>query len=463
MASVGGSVGGTNTSVGDLHEEAQLMHHVLQLLHHYEHERAVDRGHKWKLPPGGQPVSLFDKGGGETQHLNSDDRLDGSDAGVSTESEGGTRRPRIRATDDIIYRVYCADHTYCTLRTQVATNAEQIKYAAADKLKIRQTEDLALVEVKSNGERSTFSDDDVGIPTALTVNGRVFVSPRDHLDALTPIGEQEVATIPAVDGDVEQWSTRELSEELTLHDWRLFRSVHERELLYKTFGGRKFAQSGTVGAGVTANLDVFIRRFNELQYWVATELCSATSLGRRVSLLRKFIKLAACCRQLQNLHAFCAIVAGLSNVAVSRLTSTWDKLPGKMRKLYTEMEAVMDPSRNHRTYRTMASRLLPPVIPFMPLLLKDAVFAHEGNRTCTPDGLVNFEKMHMLATTMRTMRHCRSRQLVIDGADGGNDGDGGQNTTASDREHLRRYVTAFKVIDNQRQLTQMSQKLEPRR
>lgn len=81
------------------------MHHVLQLLHHYEHERAVDRGHKWKLPPGGQPVSLFDKAGGsDTQHLNNDDRLDG-DAGVpNSDAEGGTRRPRIRATDDIIYR-----------------------------------------------------------------------------------------------------------------------------------------------------------------------------------------------------------------------------------------------------------------------------------------------------------------------------------------------------------------------
>jgi hypothetical protein len=55
-------------------------------------------------------------------------------------------------------------------------------------------------------------------------------------------------------------------------------------------------------------------------------------------------------------------------------------------------------------------KLQPPVIPFMPLLLKDMTFAHEGNKTSL-DGLVNFEKMHMMAQTMRTVRYCRSRHL----------------------------------------------------
>ena len=42
---------------------------------------------------------------------------------------------------------------------------------------------------------------------------------------------------------------------------------------------------------------------------------------------------------------------GMSNSAVSRLSQTWDKLPSKFRKLFTEFEALIDPSRNHRAYR----------------------------------------------------------------------------------------------------------------
>lgn len=42
--------------------------------------------------------------------------------------------------------------------------------------------------------------------------------------------------------------------------------------------------------------------------------------------------------------------------------------------------------------------------------VSDMTFVHEGNKTSV-DGLVNFEKMHMLAQTMRTLRYCRSRHL----------------------------------------------------
>lgn len=64
------------------------------------------------------------------------------------------------------------------------STAETIKYCAADKLKLRPNDELLLVEVKSNGERVAFRDDDISIPTTLSINGRIFVSPKDHLDAL---------------------------------------------------------------------------------------------------------------------------------------------------------------------------------------------------------------------------------------------------------------------------------------
>ena len=49
---------------------------------------------------------------------------------------------------------------------------------------------------------------------------------------------------------------------------------------------------------------------------------------------------------------------------------------------------------------------------FASLFPTDMTFTHEGNRTLLDSaGLVNFEKMHMLAQTMRTLRYCRSRQL----------------------------------------------------
>lgn len=85
----------------------------------------------------------------------------------------------------VIFRVYCADHSYCTLRFPLHTTSEIIKICAADKLQLMRTpEDLILVEVKSNGERSIFPDNDVSIPTGLSINGRLFVSIKNDIDAL---------------------------------------------------------------------------------------------------------------------------------------------------------------------------------------------------------------------------------------------------------------------------------------
>ena len=61
------------------------------------------------------------------------------------------------------------------------------------------------------------------------------------------------------------------------------------ELLYKVAE----TESNLTTAQCTANLDVFLRRSSELQYWVVTELVLCSNLSKRAQLLRKFIKVAA--------------------------------------------------------------------------------------------------------------------------------------------------------------------------
>uniref|UniRef100_A0A914RR01 Ras-GEF domain-containing protein n=1 Tax=Parascaris equorum TaxID=6256 RepID=A0A914RR01_PAREQ len=72
--------------------------------------------------------------------------------------------------------------------------------------------------------------------------------------------------------------------------------------------------------------------------------------------------------------------------------SVFQKLPSKTRRQYAEFEALLDPSRNHRAYRMLVAKMTSPTVPFVPLLLKDLTFTHEGNKTYFA-GLVNFEKM----------------------------------------------------------------------
>jgi Rap guanine nucleotide exchange factor 4 len=56
----------------------------------------------------------------------------------------------------------------------------------------------------------------------------------------------------------------------------------------------------------------------------------------------------------------------------------------------------------------LVSKMHPPIIPFVPLLLKDLTFTHEGNKSYFGN-LVNFEKMHMIANVLRSFRNCKAK------------------------------------------------------
>lgn len=207
----------------------------------------------------------------------------------------------------VISRIYCADHTYTTLKMPADSTAGAMKVAAAEKLGLnKDAGDLIIVEVKSTGERVLFKDDAISIQSCLSVNGRLFVSPIDHLDALTPLPEQE-GPKEGIWHYLDDINSQDIAYYLTNYSWSFFQNVHEvnkhtlsklkfkieiiyflslkYELIYHVLKRSNFNQ-------ITANLDLFVRFFNEIQYWVVTEICLTTNLSRRVNLLRKFIKIA---------------------------------------------------------------------------------------------------------------------------------------------------------------------------
>lgn len=281
----------------------------------------------------------------------------------------------------------------------------------------------------------------------------------------TPLKEQQAPEQGTADV-LEQMSSKDIASELTNYDWELFTAMHEVELVYYIFGRHKFP------GAITANLERFVRRFNEVQHWVLTELCLCEDLMKRAMLLKKFIKIASVLKEQKNLNSFFAVMFGLSNSAIQRLYKTWERIPSKTKRIYCSLERLMDPSRNHRAYRLTIAKLSPPYIPFMPLLLKDMTFIHEGNANYV-DKLVNFEKMRMLAKTVKIVRGCRSQPYVPSSPQRGLadrmflEGAATRLSTYSDHAfplrtstNIRHYIQNLKVIDNQRKLTQLSRTID---
>ncbi|XP_004863173.1 rap guanine nucleotide exchange factor 3 isoform X2 [Heterocephalus glaber] len=308
----------------------------------------------------------------------------------------------IRVGDKVPYDICRPDHSVLTLYLPVTASVREVMAALAQE--DGWTKGQVLVKVNSAGDATGLQPDARGVATSLGLNERLFVVNQQEVHKLTPHPEQLGPTVGSAEG-LDMISAKDLAGQLTDQDWSLFNSIHQVELIHYVLGPQHLRDV------TTANLERFMRRFNQLQYWVATELCLCSVAGLRAQLLRKFIKLAAHLKEQKNLNSFFAVMFGLSNSAISRLAHTWERLPHKVRKLYSALERLLDPSWNHRVYRLALAKLSPPIIPFMPLLLKDMTFIHEGNHTLV-ENLINFEKMRMMARTARLLHHCRSHSTV---------------------------------------------------
>uniref|UniRef100_A0A8C0FWN1 Rap guanine nucleotide exchange factor 3 n=1 Tax=Bubo bubo TaxID=30461 RepID=A0A8C0FWN1_BUBBB len=362
----------------------------------------------------------------------------------------------LRAQDKVPYEIYRPDHS--CLITVLPVNA-----SVRDVLRSLDRAPSPSPTVPSLPDKVGLQLDAVGVFTALGLNERLFAVSVEELGHLTPHPEQLGPHVGSSE-TLDLISSKDLASHLTDYDWNLFKSIHQVEMIHYIVGPQKFHDV------TTANLERVMRRFNELQYWVATELCLCPEVGRRAQLLRKFIKLAAHLKEQKNLNSFFAVMFGVSNTAVSRLAKTWERLPHKIRKLHAALERMLDPSWNHRVYRLAVAKLSPPIIPFVPLLLKDMTFIHEGNRTLA-ENLINFEKMVSGAGWLLVDPHLGGPAVppVPWDADpehlrgisaAGTPGRSEQSLSVRSPVSTWAYLQHLKAIDSQKELLRLSRDLE---
>lgn len=191
-----------------------------------------------------------------------------------------------------------------------------------------------------------------------------------------------------------QLSTVEVATQLSMRNFELFRNIEPTEYIDDLFKLKSKTSC--------ANLKKFEEVINQETFWVASEILRETNQLKRMKIIKHFIKIALHCRECKNFNSMFAIISGLNLAPVARLRTTWEKLPNKYEKLFQDLQDLFDPSRNMAKYRNVLSgqNLQPPVIPLFPVIKKDLTFLHEGNDSKV-DGLVNFEKLRMIAKEIR--------------------------------------------------------------
>ncbi|ORX83849.1 ras GEF [Anaeromyces robustus] len=202
-----------------------------------------------------------------------------------------------------------------------------------------------------------------------------------------------------MDSVLTKFDEETIAKQLCLHDFELFKNIHPIEYLNAIWKAKK-SDDEENDEDNTPNLDFFISRFDKESYWVATEICVIPELKKRIQMLKKWILTANECIKNNNFFSFFSIVAGLNLTPVSRLKKTWDGLSEKYTKMWNELEKICDPSRNMKAYRDILAKSNPPIVPFLPIYLKDLTFMNDGN-DAKVNGMINFDKLRMMAKRVK--------------------------------------------------------------
>uniref|UniRef100_A0A3P9IQJ1 Rap guanine nucleotide exchange factor 5 n=1 Tax=Oryzias latipes TaxID=8090 RepID=A0A3P9IQJ1_ORYLA len=341
-----------------------------------------------------------------------------------------------RETKEVLCHVYVTMDSYLSMRVHSEVVVQELLQAVAERMGVSQGE-LLLVAITCTGGRLLLQPQERVFSASFRSVERLHVCRKDLSEVQNPFVDN--SEIQQRTARVLSLNTWDVAVALTDLDWTIFDSMHEQEVIYFTFNRH-------VCSTYTMALELLLQRCNEVQLWVMTEVLLCPTLCKRVQLIKKFIKIASHCKAQRNLNCFFAIFMGLNAAAVSRLSHTWEKVPGKFKKLFSELEAITDPSLNHKAYRDSLKKMKVPKIPFLPLLLKDITFIHEGNRTFH-NNMVNFEKLHMIADMVRLIRQCQKDRNGI---------------TQKCSSEVRAYIDCLHVIDNQQTLFELSHRLEPR-
>ncbi|XP_038941863.1 rap guanine nucleotide exchange factor 6 isoform X12 [Rattus norvegicus] len=299
---------------------------------------------------------------------------------------------------DQVIRVFKADQQSCYIIISKDTTAKEVVCQAVQEFGLTGASDtysLCEVSVTPEGviKQRRLPDQFSKLADRIQLNGRYYL--KNNMETETLCSDEDAQELLKESQlSMLQLSTIEVATQLSMRDFDLFRNIEPTEYIDDLF--KLDSKTGNT------HLKQFEDIVNQETFWVATEILSESNQLKRMKIIKHFIKIALHCRECKNFNSMFAIISGLNLAPVARLRGTWEKLPSKYEKHLQDLQDLFDPSRNMAKYRNILSSqsMQPPIIPLFPVVKKDMTFLHEGNDSKV-DGLVNFEKLRMIAKEIR--------------------------------------------------------------
>ncbi|KAI8611758.1 ras guanine nucleotide exchange factor domain-containing protein [Chytriomyces sp. MP71] len=172
------------------------------------------------------------------------------------------------------------------------------------------------------------------------------------------------------------WEPHAFAAQLTLIDHHYFRQI--RPDTYLCLLKRSVERGGVGGDDAVKVLMDYVGWFRLVSSYTASLIYKEDTTKKRSKAIKKFIKIARECRDLNNFNTLGAIVHGLKRNIISKMTSAWNDLSAKHVDTFKELEALTDPSNGFGNFWTELKSCGAPLIPFFSAYIHDLLEIHEN-------------------------------------------------------------------------------------
>ncbi|KAJ5918766.1 Guanine-nucleotide dissociation stimulator CDC25 [Penicillium verhagenii] len=202
-----------------------------------------------------------------------------------------------------------------------------------------------------------------------------------------------------------------LAQQLTLVEMAALSEVDWRDLVDMRWSSGSQCIASWVEfltADERKGIDLVVGRFNLMVRWVVSEIVLTRDIHERARTIIKFIHTAAHARRISNYATMLQIAIALSSSDCSRLSNTWQLVPLEDKRLFKDMECLIQPVRNFNDLRVEmeTANLQEGCIPFIGLYVHDLTYnSQKPAQIPRAEGglLVNFERYRTAARIVKSL------------------------------------------------------------
>lgn len=230
----------------------------------------------------------------------------------------------------------------------------------------------------------------------------------------------QTKTFDAVVFDVLRVPAEDIANQLTLIDLPLFQNVGPEELTCCAWTAKKKHE-------LCPNVVNFTKRFNQVSFWVQSEILASNTAKNRAEKIVHFIRIARKLLEINNLNSLKAVVSGLQSAPIYRLSKTWNVVPKRDKEKLEKLNELVSEDNNRTKIRTYLQNARLPCIPYLGMYLTDLTYINTIHPCTGGLDIERTEKMNEILRIIADFQQSRYDFEVV--------------------SHIRKYLSSVKYID----------------